>query len=689
MKKLTKSAKIVLVSVLSAICVLGVVLGCIFAFPKKDPNNPNNPNNKGNDLLENFASAINKNNIDKNEVGFIYSDEYYLTKSGGSLNLDSANKIEKNYVLYNSELYLKHENYFVNLTDLDFFNSLTDFNIEDQKDTYLVVSYSRNSEKYLAVIDFSNVEDVKILNEYKDAEVIVLYNNLYYVIDKDNEKLNLTVSAYSKDSGVTYNWLYEDYPTEYADLTENIKYDDNLYYFIINKICYFGFYKDNSVISSQYKIGDNQRIHWYSSENLIYSIDENNYNEIYIYNSDNILSPVKLNVESDKFFLGGVDNSEYFYIYEKINDSGKMKYYDKNGNLILSYDAKSVKDIVLYFSDNILLQESGIFKLDKNKNLSAVLDFSKIDFNETLGDEESHYFVTSNIIINNTFVITDKLNNYIIDMNGDLVFDDNFESIYQYDNGVYFGILNNQLYSLDTNSKESTLIENFDNDYNSIIFGSGYYIVKIPKAQSKKCSYELYDYNGTKIKEFENLNIATYGNNTTYELEQNDGNKFNLNLNMLLCEKNEVESFEDNGITTYSKVNEISSYSSVSYSGAPDTGMTVYVQAGEYYYPRSGTIKSDWWTYIVVGIMKSLSFSFTYNYSSGTASISGKDNCSASFSSSSYSSGVKLSFSAKVSNNGAGCAGISATGSNMKDSQVWITIYSKSNYMTTIYNNDL
>ena len=51
MKKLSKSMKIVLISVVSCILVAAIVVGCVFAFKGKDdpsnPNNPNNPNNPG------------------------------------------------------------------------------------------------------------------------------------------------------------------------------------------------------------------------------------------------------------------------------------------------------------------------------------------------------------------------------------------------------------------------------------------------------------------------------------------------------------------------------------------------------------------------------------------------------------------------------------------------------------------
>ena len=103
MKKLKKSVKIVLISVVSVLLVAGIVLGCVFGLKSNNPNNPNpnNPTPSGevtlswNEKIDLLGQEINNKNSQANSYDVILGAPY------------------ENYVTPTETLYDLSTNYFI------------------------------------------------------------------------------------------------------------------------------------------------------------------------------------------------------------------------------------------------------------------------------------------------------------------------------------------------------------------------------------------------------------------------------------------------------------------------------------------------------------------------------------------------------------------------------------------------
>ena len=201
MEKMKKSVKIVLISVVSALLVFGIVLGCILG-SKSNPNNPNNPNASGfnSELFNELASDI-KTSYSVSMDNFDVIDSLVYNKINNGLTYNDIKEYADNY-------FIAREN--INGDQVEHFYSYyytTNGNLKYCKitDTVSNGGFVKDNAVSFKVLDYNDkyiaIESV-LSNEMIDGMYYPAYYSLIY-FDCENP-----VEVYSFEIGDEYESLW-------------------------------------------------------------------------------------------------------------------------------------------------------------------------------------------------------------------------------------------------------------------------------------------------------------------------------------------------------------------------------------------------------------------------------------------------------------------------------------------------
>ena len=202
MKKLTKSMKIVLISVVSAVCVAGIVLGCVLGFRKKD--NDVEPTLSFNQKVELFNEEFsNKKNLEKNNYDIVLGTPF------------------ENYVTSEKKLVDFYSNYFVIQGE-----------IESEKEFYFYTSNSNSGFEVTKLINFVSQE-----SEY--GNYLLGYHDGYIVyetkLSEDGKDISIFRIVKIEDGQLS---VICEYKTKESEVIEQNGYLSNNNYFYFNVVNY-------------------------------------------------------------------------------------------------------------------------------------------------------------------------------------------------------------------------------------------------------------------------------------------------------------------------------------------------------------------------------------------------------------------------------------------------------------------
>ena len=558
MKKLTKSAKIILVSILSAICVLGVVLGCIFAFPKKDPNNPNNPTpnepsgpvisyTEKNDI-NSFNSAPYKDICDSDDLSLLGKDYFIYVDSNGNKQLAVFKEINGSFdvkVLTSSDydfvkkdakefkIVAYNNNYAVIQNIFDKTNELYEnkvysvvyfggsapvevYSIATNGECEVYVDASCMTDNYLVF------QEMKIINQENylisvDVKYILLDNEKK--ISKEEYLLqNIETSTNGSGSKFDINILDKNYVSYVKDN------EIGIFYLQENTFKNFKFEFENILSYSLYKCTDKQ---------LLLSVSESS--DVYDYYILNLVGSelTKTNYQYTDGYIGiyNIESKDNYYFiceqkyidnYENIQEY-IYKYYDKESNLLLSYKSKYSNDKIMNLYKDSFCTRNGIYKLDNDQYVLS----NNFSNNNYIYDISNEYVVVLFDYDNSNYKILDIANNC-----QELLSGFNFNNVF--DTGENCLILENaknesfEYYIFNYKNKTNENIQNiYLDEYSRMLFNYGYYITEkdsedfvLHSVNQKKIEFSYYDA------------IETFDNGYIFNFYKNDNLVFILSLDV-------------------------------------------------------------------------------------------------------------------------------------------------------------
>ena len=546
MSKLKKSVKAIIISGISLICVLAITLGLIFGLKK--PSDPHNPQNTPQtppatpvvpvipyELTNAQKVLVESINNSKEEVRVAqkYDSSEFVYQDGTSIDIANITNIYEGYLYVSlgkndtdgSTVLLKivdnEDVYYKDIFDiLDIQENIIYKEFISSVDKYISLRYvTFESDKYnmnVAVYDISNPATPVLLNSITAEDIASDYltsisnesrvelKDNYYCFTLDNNEFDNKIFLYSYESQtavLTYNIDNEKLGDIYKnDYVYAFNQDDN-YQFV-----YFGgeepeiFEYELKDISDLF-ISKNLCVIEYgktvedSSQKTEKTVNDVNYSyEIFDF-VNNKKSEIDFSEDCARVEFEFVSDT-FIQATEKTVENNKtlkvigFSYYNLQMEPVIKYSASSRFDNILYYNGNNILNRNGILSTKSSVEAEYILSFDsdvcEYKLKTVAGDVE---------VNNNTFVVhKDNINYRIINLDGQFVFDEDFDAIAVYKDGYYLAKTAGAFYILNTQTKTKTLIENFS-DNNDFAFGGGYYFVD----NADDGYLSLYDYSGTLV----------------------------------------------------------------------------------------------------------------------------------------------------------------------------------------------
>ena len=649
MEKMKKSVKIVLISVVSALLVFGIVLGCVLG-GRSNPSNPNNPLKEG--VLPEQAllfDKINSTNAIENELAFEIDMNDFVDENGEKLDLTDAYVYRENYFLTDNYPYIMVKQYDEN--NKVYYKGLIEILYKDQNLTKLEyvdksalnkniiqIFYNLNGYAVYDFIDLSDINNINSIYQYKyrinnEASLSDLYSevmsfikgNMIYTLEFDgfNEFILEIFSITNKSNIKLENISYDVMASTYVSL------DDNSYYFVDKLDCYFGFNSSNEIKSYKITLNEGQYYSFKIQDNTFFVNNETeNKVSIYFDNMNSVEEVKTISIDSgyESIELSQINSGDYIYIFYKNqdNEKGVMKYFDSQLNEIVEYEANSFNDTIIYNKDNkILLNESGIMKLYNSKKAISFIKFQ--DLFSDLNEINRGFQVQDSYVYNDDiFILNSIIGSVILNFEGEFLFDNVYSKVVIYSDGYCYAIDNNN-FIIDLNNKKSNLIENFSENNELIYSGLGLYFT------NNKDNYSMLNYKGELI--YDNIDSYSYEsilfNSSILKFIINN-KEYNYLTNVRFESVNVDESTETT-IDNYKYVsnnNEVTGYGDASCSHTNGTRLITFkFNFDEHFYIKKYNVKVDtaaiggyeFWVYCEYNYEKG-----TYTFSHGDGSGSDK-----------------------------------------------------------------
>lgn len=435
MKKLKKSAKIVLISVVSALCVFAVVFGAILA--NRKPNNPDTPEieriltwDEKMDLLEKEINHAGESNTYNVLLGVPY--ENYLNEA------TSLSEIGENYFITKMNnfegferfyFYSSNSNGSFSVTEITgkksdggFGENDAEISLSTYNESIVVIRNGLNDvDVCFSVIDISG-NSPKLICTFKSEKLENKTQSIYdnITISKNNKNIFFSIKEFENDSDENYydiSYYILNLVSKNALKVDTYSYDEN------NEI----FYKfNNNVLSltsngiTKIYVVSNNKTYSYLVSNLgdyiylnFYSLNEkevlleyrktedsNNisknsvisngkaYNYKYeilsLNNSQNELMKFDYELDDKVADLEIKYYTNFYSILEnKVDDKNsyckgnKITFYYKDGSKVASYEFNSLENEILYLDNRAFVTTSGIYKINSQSESGVIYELGE------------------------------------------------------------------------------------------------------------------------------------------------------------------------------------------------------------------------------------------------------------------------------------------------------------------------
>ena len=375
MEKMKKSVKIVLISVVSALLVFGIVLGCVLG-GRSNPNNPNNPNNQPEIVLswndkvsllgeEIIAQDLNSNNFDL-MLGVPY--ENYIGQNDIFYEISSNYFIIQNTISYEKSFYYYKTSETGNFEIVKINDGISNGGIiDDNANDSFLLAYNNQFVAYKLFFD-NGISKFLIYN-------LLTHEFIEYTIDD---------AQYGYEQSIETICFSENNKLAYVVVSNDaINNDSNRYIYLVDLIQYKVYevtnYNLDGEANDKFYIDDNflvltleNKIYIYAinSDTLVsysFELEENETNEnIYKFYNNTLL--IEISTTCNK---NGIDSSSLLDS-EQVDVYYNYKYFiiEKNDEQITSKEYNLTNDIcklkINYFSIVGEFYEIRNYGIDRN-----------------------------------------------------------------------------------------------------------------------------------------------------------------------------------------------------------------------------------------------------------------------------------------------------------------------------------
>ncbi len=562
MKKLTKSAKIILISAISVICVFAIVLGAILA-NRRGPSNPLNPDNDKNNI-----QIITK--ADDN-INLFTSAPY-----AGICESDDVVLLGANYFIFKDSKNVKHlavfkqsgDGFKVDVLTSDKFNFVKEgakeFSVVAYNDSYAVIksTFDSTSEIYknetFSVVYYGGDTPVEVYQISTNSECnlhtdSIYLSNEFLIFQRQTLKdyalqlISLDLICVKLDKATRVN--------EYIELLKNLevstsggsKFDVEVVgekyitYILDNEFGFFYFLGSNlKNFKCEFEKLNTYKFFVISDSKYILFTNEDKNENYYIinYSNDNF-EKVQYNFSEGFSSIYNIlnTNQNYYMICESNEDNNNFlyKYFDMNSELILKYNSKYSDDSIMYLYNDKFCTKNAVYeKTENEKEYILKLDFFENNLEFNLCDENVLSVYDINL---NTFKIYEMNKNF-----KEIENDYSINKVFSLKNNklLFQDFDNEKYYIFDTQSKQFLILDNIYIDENTeFLMSNGYYILNTNEnaynlyfSNSKLCSFDNYVENDVefgKIVKFYLNNklvlIISFNNDYFYSFNSNNINQ--------------------------------------------------------------------------------------------------------------------------------------------------------------------
>ncbi|MBQ8452142.1 MAG: InlB B-repeat-containing protein, partial [Clostridia bacterium] len=495
MKKLTKSFKILIISVVSILVATGVALGLVFGLRNKSKNNTNFTDAQVELLSELSSVNLSKkasNVNDATTISGLTKDNFIASSSNFVVFGDSS----ENFV------YAKSNSGYTNLSEKlahSINSEATNLQISNAYQNHFSYTYKLNGRIFFAFADFENGE-IKFISEFgyelsvNDLPMhdeVEFYPNVvlkqYYYVFEINHSNSITqiVGTYTENSVLNENYIVSTNEITDGNLVK-ISYDDGKSFYTSFDSKNYQIYSINDKVIRKNVINLEGATNLTNSESFIFAEFESNYK--FFNKKLEKWFDVNPHANYDKLTLVEYSCLNYFGVFEQKveNDNaledGLVVYYDLNLNEVLTFESSAINGQlpkVLYSTNKAILVTNGI--LEGNKKINPEY-LKKFDFpvDETVPVTNDYFIVPDEIYYNVYGIDGDKIENVRFAQIGDL--GDGFffarNLITSTEDGV--PVTNEGFYLIDINNSSVTSLSKFyidDENLNALMaFSTGYYL---------------------------------------------------------------------------------------------------------------------------------------------------------------------------------------------------------------------
>lgn len=512
MKKIKKSLKYFLISLCAVLIVAAIVVPTVIFAGKQNKQEPDAAFTKEQQILIDSINQTNSQKQEKDSLELVKTNEI-LNENGSAFSNDEIYAIYKDYFIAfdqtgNKVFYVKSNGSNINVFEkLKLSNSeissALDLNAIKANDKYLVFSYitksGDKSYKNYAVADYSNLDDIKILNTitfdvkdtslyYEDTLISNVKFNLYDDYFDIEFSQNAQTKAYStqEQKTITKQLLYF-----YGDDTlkstiesdqetqENILIspNGNVRVKVFDNYAEFIYKTANGIEIYHYDYEENSEYNFYVQDSGVF-VEELSLQSVLNY-SDSLLIDGKLYRYSYQFFstktkeFSNVELSsgmvkasfsshdDYLIVFENPRDvmtaanTGYIKILDATGELILSYKATSIESVIKYANNGRFVTCDGLFVSRSDKTAEQIKDFNS---------QTAPYILLSEHIDNDWFVVRNEENefSYIMNLSGEIFGDEGYVSIENFGEGYFLTFKNGKVHWCTPSSGQKIEIENYE-----------------------------------------------------------------------------------------------------------------------------------------------------------------------------------------------------------------------------------
>ncbi len=551
MKKLRNSTKAIIITIAAIICAVGIVLGCLIGIKPK-PNNPINPVDNKNKLTAEqikLGEALNSKVEDQTlkafdttifeDAGFEINDITKIFDYGFMTNV-SASSNEYKYMLY---IYQYDENgalvgskSMAELLNLDIEN-ISDITENNRTLQFYLTDNQSDYQAFVKINDRGGIENkfllkFGILNDAMTVEIdgvnyyylgsqqidnflyvacldIVSQPQIYKIVrfdfnDSDTSIDKITVKDFELENNVDLS--------DYSTIENSIIFNstDKSVLYGTKKEIYVDNYESGALVSTKLELIDGcfYSFESYADGYMIFEYTTSTEINYKFFDLNlNIIKNLVLDNDYKLEYFKKVNETNYFYAVlskeiennieneseeETLNNKQyRMIYFDGFGNKVISYNAVNEYDTILYMYENKFLTKANIMTTDSNLEGRVLIK---------LEDGQGNAYTVPANINNGSFVCKSTQGYFVMNLNGNNIFESTYNDIITYSNGYYLAISSDKYYILNANNGSETLIKKFDKNNDNIYLLSLDFGMYFTKNDDNK-TFTLHNFKGEIVTE--------------------------------------------------------------------------------------------------------------------------------------------------------------------------------------------